>query len=476
MIELGCKSKKINMKHKLIFILFLFCKFTTSAQISFQKVYDFTGVVAESANGVQQTIDGGYIINGLIYPPTSDSQLSLIKTNQFGDTTWSKAIGGIEGFYTGNAVQQTTDSGYIATGMYRAGGVYLVKTNSLGDTLWTKHYAVGSIGTQGNSIQQTTDEGYIIAGTIAESNNKMYVLKTDALGDTLWTKIYGGANSDEAYFVRQTTDGGYIIAGETWSFGAGSTDAYLIKTNALGDTVWTKTYGTTNGDGAREVRQTTDGGYIICGYSNGDMKIIKTNSIGTQLWQRTVGGISADFANSIKQTNDGGYIVTGRIQRFDSGNGIWLDEAHLIKLNSNGTVKWNKNFGNIGKEGFSVQQTTDKGYIITGTSYQIFLIKTDSMGVLSTTGFSNNTMQKNEMLIYPNPSKDKCYIEFSDKNIGQVQLKIFNENGQEVWNKKTENNFQETTVDISKLAEGLYFIIATTDEQKIYTQKIIISK
>ena len=113
------------------------------------------------------------------------------------------------------------------------------------------------------AVRQTTDGGYIVTGrtiSFGAGNYDVYLIKTDSLGDTLWTKTYGGTNTDYGYAVQQTTDGGYIVAGYTLSFGAGNYDVYLIKADSLGDTLWTKTYGGGNFDEGWAVQQTTDGG------------------------------------------------------------------------------------------------------------------------------------------------------------------------------------------------------------------------
>jgi hypothetical protein len=129
------------------------------------------------------------------------------------------------------------------------------------------HYDVG------HSVQQTSDGGYIITG-IKDANNihspstgNIYLIKTNASGDTLWTKTFGGSAADWGYSVQQTLDGGYIITGHTESFGAGLRDVYLIKTDALGNAIWTRTYGGSNGDEGNSVQQTSDGGYIITGHT-----------------------------------------------------------------------------------------------------------------------------------------------------------------------------------------------------------------
>jgi hypothetical protein len=202
-------------------------------------------------------------------------------------------------FYWGMSVQQTADSGYVIAGYYspfdRPGGgphdVLLMKANAQGDSLWTKVYG-GSNYDEGYSVQQTDDGGYIItgyAGSFGEGDRDVYLVKTDSLGNTLWTRTYGGTYNEAGNSVEQTTDGGYIIAGWTYSFSAGTPDSgnvYLIKTNSSGNTLWTRTFGGTGEDQGRSVQQTVDGGYIIAGYTysfgagGADVYLIKTDSLG----------------------------------------------------------------------------------------------------------------------------------------------------------------------------------------------------
>ena len=150
--------------------------------------------------------------------------------------------------------------------------IFLLMHNLLAqppDTLWTRTF--GSVEDDiGKYVCQTSDGGYIVIGTMGYQYGAvgdMYLIKTDAYGDTLWTRTYGGSDKEEGECVQLTSDGGYILCGTTISYGAGGADAYVIKTNDSGDTLWTKTYG---GEGAEEayyIRQTSDGGYIFIGYS-----------------------------------------------------------------------------------------------------------------------------------------------------------------------------------------------------------------
>ncbi|MEK7353793.1 MAG: hypothetical protein AABZ77_04730, partial [Chloroflexota bacterium] len=196
-----------------------------------------------------------------------------------------------------SSVQQTADGGYIVAGTtysFGAGNadVYLVKTDASGNMTWSQTFG-GTIGDYGISVQQADDGGYIIAGMtnsfIAGNNEDVYLVKTDASGNLTWQKSFGGTNWEEARTVQQTTDGGYIIVGQTASFGAGSWDVYLIKTDASGNMTWSKTFGGTNSDYGYSVRQTADGGYIIAGltYSSGagsaDVYLVKVKLASVNL-------------------------------------------------------------------------------------------------------------------------------------------------------------------------------------------------
>jgi len=334
---------------------------------------------------VQQTQDGGYIVTGETYSFGAGAwNVYLIKTNASGDTLWTRTYGWSDG-HLGNSVQQTSDGGYIIAGTYHNlefgwDDVYIVKTNAAGDTLWTRTYG-GAWNDQGYSVQQTSEGGYIIAGWTNSFGAGVYLIKTDASGDTLWTKTYGGSNATHGYSVQQTLDGGYIVTGTT-SYGNG--DVYLIKTDASGDTLWTRTYGGTNWDLGNSVHQTSDGGYIIAGftYSFGpgwpDVYLIKTNASGDTLWTRAYGGTDYNVGNSIQQTSDGGYIVAGTTSSYGAGS----FDVYLIKTNATGDTLWTRTFGRTGDDrGYSVQQTTDGGYIVAGwNGYDVYLVKTDTNG------------------------------------------------------------------------------------------------
>ncbi|MFA5034023.1 MAG: T9SS type A sorting domain-containing protein [bacterium] len=351
----------------------------------------------DGGNSVQQTTDNGYIVAGGTWSyGTSGPDVYLIKTNSSGDTLWKRIYGGNNGDY-GRSVQQTNDGGYIVAGWTYsygagAGDFYLVKTNSTGDTMWTRTY--GGTGNDGGyAVQQTKDSGYIISGMTgsygagAPIYTNVYLVKTNSMGDTLWTRAYGGNNNDGSYSVQQTSDGGYIVAGYTNSYGIGGTNVYLIKTNSSGDSLWTRVYGGTSTDGSYSVQQTTDNGYIVAGITSSygvgtptcfNAYIIKTNSAGDTLWTRAYGGTGTEYGNSIQQTIDNGYIIAGETGSYGAGGyDVWL-----IKINSTGDTLWTRTFGGTdGDCANAVQQTADKGYIVAGYTYSFGTGTPDSANV-----------------------------------------------------------------------------------------------
>jgi hypothetical protein len=263
--------------------------------------------------------------------------------------------------------------------------------------LWTKTYG-GLYDDCGYSIQQTSDGGYIVCGTYGTPDvSNVYLLKTDTHGDTVWTKTYGGLCDDGAHSVRQTSDGGYIITGFTASFGYGKNDVYLIKTDPLGDTLWTRTFGDLNEDEGYEVQQTLDGGYIITGYTElvetrareadpADVYIVKTDGNGIMLWRKNYGGIYGDWGRSVQQTVDGGYIIAGYTLSFTKGGRASDHDIYLLKTDSLGDTLWTNHYGGSKDDrGYSICQTTDGGYVITGFSSEhdsadLCLLRTDANG------------------------------------------------------------------------------------------------
>jgi hypothetical protein len=440
---IGGKMKKV-MLITILLSLFLVLPVVAGAQITFERWYGGTG--SDFGYSVQQTTDGGYIIAGYTESFGAGSgDVYLIKTDADGDSLWTKTYGGT-GNDDGWSVQQTTDGGYIIAGSTMSmetyiANVYLIKTNSSGDTLWTRTYG-GTAKDFGVSVQQTSDDGYIVAGktkSYGAGSGDVYLIKTDADGDTIWTRTYGGSNDEAGKSVQQTSDGGYIIAGYK-DYGGWDCDVYLIKTNSSGDTLWTRTYGGGDREWGHSVQQTSDGGYIIAGYTASfgagfkDVYLIKTDTDGDTLWTKTYGGTDDDYGMSVQQTTDGGYIITGYTVSY--GQGL-IDDVYLIKTDASGGTLWTRTYGGPSLDGgYSVQQTSDEGYIIAGWSCDIeenadvYLIKTDGGGFLDIDNEHLSTNNCHLFQNHPNPFNSNTTISYNLKEPGEVIISIYNVRGQ----------------------------------------------
>lgn len=334
----------------------------------------YGGTGSEQSFSVQQTQDGGYIITG--YSMINwNYDVYLIKTDALGDTIWTRTFGG-SGVEQGESVQQTDDGGYIIAGYtssYGAGSmdVYLVKTDASGAEEWSQTFGGSSID-WAYSVKQIQDGGYIITGSTQSygaGSHDVWLIKTDASGNQEWTQTFGGGAYDHGDSVQQTSDGGYIITGVTLSYGAGSYDFWLIKTDASGTEEWNSTFGGTEDDQGNSVDQTGDGGYIIAGHTTSygagdyDVYLVKTDASGTEEWSQTFGGWDMDIGQGVQQTSDGGYIIAGNTESYGAGS----KDVYLVKTNASGSEEWSQAYGGWDEDqGYSVQQTADGGYITTG--------------------------------------------------------------------------------------------------------------
>lgn len=344
---------------------------------------------------VQQTNDGGYVVVGAksmsLFDIHGNRDMWLMKFDETGSIVWDKTYGGLDND-VGSSVQQTLDGGYIITGYtesYSEGkkDVWLVKTDENGDKLWEKTFGYSNFDS-GSMVRQTSDGGYIVVGDVNTSGGGLgYVLliKVDTDGEFLWVRSYGEKGHNYADEILQTQDEGYIIIGSSWVRDETDTyDIWLIKVDKYGDVMWDNKFYRSDSDHGWSIDQTDDGGYIIVGetdHASDEDKVwlLKTDENGNMIWDKIFEGRGF----SVKQTLDGGYIIAGATMNptiTDFSNGL------LIKTDSNGELEWRKTYGGRKPDFlFSVQQTTDNGYIITGDTNtwfdsDLWLIKTDSEG------------------------------------------------------------------------------------------------
>jgi hypothetical protein len=508
----------------------LFCIFSVNllfAQITFKKTYG--GASGDAAFSAKQTIDGGYILAGLTTSfGAGQNDIYIIKTDSFGDLLWTKTFG--SSVYEGaSEVQQTTDGGYIIAGGGEVGlGAYLIRIDSIGGPLWTKIYSISGATCGASSVKQTADGGFIFAGVIDSNSgtgvppyypfllktdfngnlvwtkifsdqdsqpvdvhqtidgeyilsgsyynqltghDDFYLIKTDTIGNLVWAKTYGGTGDDICLSSKQTSDGGYILAGVTTSFGWGGVDVYLVKTDANGDTLWTKTLGTGNYENATCIQQTTDNGYIITGNSGSNAYLLKTDTVGNPLWSKLF-STSQDNPRSVGQTTDGGYMLAGYAEIV-----VWVDGLYLTKTDSLGNSGCNEINMLTLTSSPATQVTTPVVTVTSGGNINPLLLQWGNGGTVTTLCASVGIQSaipnpKSVITISPNPSDEFAIINLEFK-FGD-EINVIDMLGKTIFRKTVEpptSNFQLQT---SNFPNGIYFVKINNGE-KVYGRKMVVS-
>ncbi len=327
-----------------------------------------------------------------------------------------------------------------------------------------------------NDVQLTADGGYIIVGTgnFAGAGGDIFLLKTDANGDTLWTRFIGGSSVDHGNSVAPTSDGGYIIAGSTVSFGAGASDAYLVKTDAEGNVSWSKTYGTISNDEAYGVVQTADGGYVFSGVEkqsglNGYTHLVKVDATGNVLWSKTFGNSTRkNFAYTLLQTPDHGFVIGG----WENLNTGINDDMCLIKTDSAGNLLWYRSYGDVGHDqNYSVHQANDGGFIIAGITFSAFIfevnvVKTDASGNLEWTRNIGGSAEDDAYAVTATADGGFVFCGTSS-SFGTVHagyMVKLNATGNIVWSKKMGNSGWTGFFAIQETNDGGLILAGVKDE------------
>lgn len=504
----------------LLFMANIFVAFSqiTPSEIEWENTiggsdYDFI-------NSIQQTTDGGYIVQGdsssnISGDKTEDSNglddFWVLKLDANGEIQWQNTIGGNNWEWWGN-IQQINDGGYILCGESSSdisgdktenskGGsdYWVIKLDTNGMIQWQN--TIGGSGIERwPTIQQTNDGGFIIGGTsdsnisgdkTEDSNGEMdyWVLKLDANGLIQWQNTIGGSDDDKLFLspVKQTSDGGYIVGGYSKSNISGDKtencignyDYWVIKLDTNGDIAWQNTIGGNDDDFLHSIQQTNDGGYILGGYSisgisgdktqnsdDNDFWVVKLDVNGFISWENTIVHSGSQGICKIKQTSDGHYILGGR---------TWFDQYDywVIRLTDTGSIIWQERIFGYGWDEFvDMELTNDGGYILAGWSdSNIGGDKTENSNGYGdywvvklgpdVIGISENPILQ-EIRIYPNPATKVLNIETSY----DIEVKISNVLG------KTVLSSKEKQININNLPQGVYVVKIETDKGTI-TKKVI---
>lgn len=516
-------------------------------QSTFQKAYGTT--LDCKLVSAQETTDGNIITAGNLIPgnifnppytlPGVRERICLMKTNMNGDTLWTKTFGAID-HYRCNSMLQTTDNGFILGGRVTDTIVgdskfIVIKTDANGNLTWSRTYNSSDNNEELFSIKETATGDYVMAGN-------GFVGKINATGNVIWSNDLKSHSANlNLRSIDNTYDGGVIICGSLDTTGS-SSYAYLAKMNSAGTIIWSKTYKSSHNmnEMGYSVSQTSDRGFIFTGLTyqpvapmmgTNQVYLAKTDSLGNLQWSKKFGSGANETGYDVKQTSDGGYIVTGTSSGM-VGNGLWTNNAFLIKTNTNGIVNWCNYYGLVGNSWdvpASVSVLNSGGYLVAGLTTdnigypnRFYILKTNASGnvnchgnnwplfdsvyvsyaqaynqsistlALTTsspalnethflcetidactagvTGIQNNITKNDQIQISPNPTNGSLVITSLDI-ISNTKVEIIDALGKII----LSQNFEELNtaiIDISNLPRGIYFLKINVDENNVI-KKII---
>ncbi len=407
-----------HTKAVLLILAFLTSSLGLSAQ-GWEQVYG-----DEQSDGLYDVIpmpDGGFLSVG--HKQISSSpihyNLFILKTDADGIEEWSQEVNDTAYSYYGRSVLPTDDGGFIIGGTTSTENIprgFLIKTDFLGNVLWEVKTPQDSV--YGRKALELTDGSYVIAGSMMHASTQpgvqdydFYQMRVDTAGAIIQSGWYGGDKFDDCHDILETADGNLLLAGFTSSYGAGHYDAYLLKVNISGDSLWSKTIGTNNAELIYGIEHTSDGNYVITGqvetFNSGteDVFLAKIKPGGEILWWQVYEKTSLDLAYDVKQCNIGGYILTGYTRENENSD----KNLFLIKTYSNGDEHWKKHFGGYNNDGgYAVSIAPNLGYVVAGfsNSYGIggsdgYLLRTDFSGIANSCFIIGNVHTNENPLCEP---------------------------------------------------------------------------
>jgi hypothetical protein len=431
----------------------------------------------ESVYSIQK-LPTGYVLAGYTSSyGAGNGDFWLIRTDLNGDSLWTRTYGDHDA-QLGKHVIVSSDGDFVMTGRHEKSGlprlnVWLVKPDANGNSPLYNSYGE-TYDEFGECIVEADDGGFAIAGYVDHSSvgtsYDVLLVRTNAGADSLWIRSYGGTGNDEAYHVDVTNDGGFVVAGWTGSFGAGHQDVWLIRTDANGDTLWTRTYGGTRYDYGYCVRATDDGGFVVAGktfsYGAGDydMYLVKTNADGDVEWTGTYGGTKEEVAWDVRVVNNG-YVLVGTTETLDG-----LDtNVFVVRTNLLGDTLWTKSIVAPGyQEGNSIVACDDGGYAIAAitktdfiAAHKAWLVKlgSDPTGVATPGGplLKPAILKQN----HPNPFNPTTTIEYALPAAGRVLITVHDAAGRKLTTLVDDYGTPGEHIvpwEARGLASGVYFV------------------
>jgi len=463
-----------------VLLAFLFVTSIVQAQISFQKYYGDTSHF-EYALGAQPVSTGGYIVAASSDTGGSGQQdICLMRTDAYGNMQWKKFFGSSV-MDIGTCATETNDGGFILCGSWHAFGgdtMVVIKTDVNGNVQWMNWYKPDSDRWLGEYIIQTADGGYAIGGFTDHGGFfvNMVLFRLTSTGTELWHKLYGGSSgNNDGLCVREVNGNGFVLSGTTTSSGHGGKDMWLVRTDANGDTLWTRTSGTSQDEQGEKVWMNSDGGFAVAGFENfpgGDAILWRTDASGNTVWTRQYDDGGWENAYGVQQTWDGGFAIAGR-----SDNAATPIQAWLIRTDANGTMLWDRKFpsGRL-SDFYDLVETSDGGFILSGgrtdsTTYRssIYLVKTGPAGYVNVNELY--VPSHDDFSVFPNPASEFSEMHFSAALPGR-RIRLSDMNGKILLDEICDADFYR--MNVADLANGIY-ILSAISESGISSKRIIVA-
>lgn len=350
-------------------------KLESDGTVAWERSYG--GLTTEWFNPIRETGTGEYIAAG-----SSAGDVWVVKLDADGWILWQKVYGGADADYA-RSLECTRDGGYVITGSTESFGsglrsIWTLKLDAAGEVEWQKTYGDVYID-YAYAVTQTFDGGYAVAGgteSFGAGGFDLWILRLDSGGSILWQKTYGGAENEYPASILETEDGRFLVVGASESFAAGGLDAWLLLLDSNGGIVWQKAYGGGYHDFASAAVETNSGGFVVVGGTESfgaghtDAWVLRLTDEGTVVWEKTYGGDVNDQALSVQQTDAGGYIFAGTTESFGAGG----EDAWIVKVDVLGEIEFDSATGAGSSESSSTVMNTDVSVTDSGA------LEADTMG------------------------------------------------------------------------------------------------
>ena len=485
------------MFRQLVIFFFILCPFINNGQsIYFDKTYD-KDFLTERCTNILALPNNKYAFysSGYNFITHSETRLNYYVINDTGGVEFEDFMQDDSGRYEVGYICKTSDGNIANFYAYsvppRQLTFQLSKVTPENNLLWHKSFGSDTMINSPQHLIETADKGFLLVGQTYYSaasginDGDMAAIKTDSLGNVQWSKTFGGTNYDAGLSSLSTPDGGFLILGMTRSFGAGQRDAYLVKTDSLGNQEWQKTYGTQANESGWGIIALNDGNYLMGGgggYPGGSgwAKLIKINGLGTVIWQKTYNyqGANDSYIYWPTELTDGSIVAEGLTTTAGESNAGWL-----LKTDSNGNEIWQQkyNYNNYVDLFYNVLPTEDEGFLLSGwclnpasnNTTDAWLLKVDSLGCPypnCTVGIEEES-KKVAFNLWPNPAVNELHIELHGS--ARTNLVLHDAIGRVVLQKTL--NEKENTVELSTIPAGIYNAEIDIGKEK-YFKKLIIAK